>query len=261
MNQPDDKRPHWADRIIAVFTVLIFLTYITSDYFLWRQMNVTSAQLDLMKASGETATQQTWRAIDNLNWQARSMAESVEQARKAAEISQRQSKAALDESIRASRSDERPYLAEARVSWYPTDAEADLTNASLIFVNRGRTPAFHYRIYRSLRFINIMEKHLVIPVNPSNLADTMFLETRPTPEQSGSDSAPGTEILTTGTLDRKLTDAEFKVMVDGKGIVLFIGGVFYWGPQNEFHESQFCYYFAGPLTGAWHICDAHNTIT
>lgn len=32
-------RPHWADSIIAVFTVLIFLTYVTSNYFLWQQRN------------------------------------------------------------------------------------------------------------------------------------------------------------------------------------------------------------------------------
>jgi hypothetical protein len=44
-------RPHWADRIIAVFTVLIFLTYITSNVFLWKQLKVTKGQLDQMVGS------------------------------------------------------------------------------------------------------------------------------------------------------------------------------------------------------------------
>jgi hypothetical protein len=46
-----DERPHWADRTIAIFTVLIFLTYITSDYFLWRQLKITNGQLEQNKAS------------------------------------------------------------------------------------------------------------------------------------------------------------------------------------------------------------------
>ena len=44
-----NKRPHWADRTIAVFTVLIFFTYLTSDYFLWRQLGTTRDALKQAK--------------------------------------------------------------------------------------------------------------------------------------------------------------------------------------------------------------------
>jgi hypothetical protein len=37
-----DNRPHWADVVIAVFTGLILVTYITSDVFLWKQLRLTS---------------------------------------------------------------------------------------------------------------------------------------------------------------------------------------------------------------------------
>ena len=40
-NRTNGNGPHWADKIMAFFTGLILLTYITSDYFLWKQMNLT----------------------------------------------------------------------------------------------------------------------------------------------------------------------------------------------------------------------------
>jgi len=39
-------RPHWADRIIAIFTGLIFLTYIASNYFACNQMKLTKQAID-----------------------------------------------------------------------------------------------------------------------------------------------------------------------------------------------------------------------
>jgi hypothetical protein len=54
-----DKRPHWADTIIAIFTVLIFVTYLTSNYFSWRTLheikNSGSDTHDLAVAAKETA--------------------------------------------------------------------------------------------------------------------------------------------------------------------------------------------------------------
>src|ERR1700691_2318120 len=50
--RPDktEQHPHWADRIVAVFTVLIFLTYITSNIVLWRQLKVTQEQMRITAA-------------------------------------------------------------------------------------------------------------------------------------------------------------------------------------------------------------------
>src|ERR1017187_5605091 len=59
---PMEKRPHWRDRTLAVFTVLIFLTYLTSDYFLWRQLKITSGQLEQMKAADRP-----WIGIDRVD--------------------------------------------------------------------------------------------------------------------------------------------------------------------------------------------------
>jgi hypothetical protein len=57
-------RPHWADIVMACFTILIFLTYLTSDYFLWKQFQLTSRALNDNEASftrtlGETTKQTT----------------------------------------------------------------------------------------------------------------------------------------------------------------------------------------------------------
>lgn len=40
-----NNRPHWADKVMAAFTGLIFLTYIASDYFLWSQMRLSQDAL------------------------------------------------------------------------------------------------------------------------------------------------------------------------------------------------------------------------
>ena len=54
-----DKNPHWADRTIAIFTVLIFLTYLTSNYFACqtlREIKIGGADThDLAVAAGKQA--------------------------------------------------------------------------------------------------------------------------------------------------------------------------------------------------------------
>lgn len=59
-------RPHWADGIVAVFTVAIFLTYITSDYFLWQQRN---AMLESNKISHDVfnAANRPYVGINSFN--------------------------------------------------------------------------------------------------------------------------------------------------------------------------------------------------
>src|SRR5437762_1982965 len=44
-------RPHWADSVIAIMTVLIFFTYITSDFFLWKQLRLTENALTVSDKS------------------------------------------------------------------------------------------------------------------------------------------------------------------------------------------------------------------
>jgi hypothetical protein len=58
-NDPEGKeanpRPHWADRIIAIFTGLIFLTYIASNYFACRQMKLTKTAIEQSAANNSSA--------------------------------------------------------------------------------------------------------------------------------------------------------------------------------------------------------------
>lgn len=46
LKQDGHPRPHWADKAIAVFTMLTFLTYITSNYFVWKQLTLTQGALN-----------------------------------------------------------------------------------------------------------------------------------------------------------------------------------------------------------------------
>ena len=53
----EHHRPHWADRVIAVFTGLIFITYIASNYFACQQMSLTKGAMEQAKRDNAAAIQ------------------------------------------------------------------------------------------------------------------------------------------------------------------------------------------------------------
>ena len=160
-----NSRPHWADVIIAIFTGLILLTYITSDYFLWRQLKITSGQLDQMKNSsvqtGDLITATQNLAIASTN-QASSMADlaqaakdqvtklgaEVKESHALAAASQETAKAAVAQSVISAKSleaNQRPWVSFDTTITSPLTFDDNWSSLTLVFDLRntgGSTAVF-----------------------------------------------------------------------------------------------------------------------
>lgn len=120
------------------------------------QLAVMRGTLTEMKRSGSESTQQVWRAIDNINWLARSMDLSQKVSQQAVESSQRQSKAALDASINNARLDQRPWVVLNRFELSAEPEENVPFTGTFWIINSGRTPAIH-AAPRSTILLNVGE--------------------------------------------------------------------------------------------------------
>jgi len=59
------NRPHWADSAIAIFTGLILITYITSNYFACQQLKSTGKALDANIEASRT-DQRAWLGVKDI---------------------------------------------------------------------------------------------------------------------------------------------------------------------------------------------------
>jgi hypothetical protein len=112
------------------------------------QLTVMRGTLDEMKRSGEQSTEQVWRAIDNINWEARSMDGSVKQAQEAMSKSEAQAKTAFDASIAAAQLDQRAWVGVIDTRTIGGEQTPDRKMFSFEGVqipirNSGKTPAIN----------------------------------------------------------------------------------------------------------------------
>jgi len=131
------------NRALAWFTgALVLATLCTIIVGIWQarishaQLIAMQGQLDEMNRSGEQSTEQTWSAIGNINWMARSM-----------DLSEKQSEKSLHAAVDQFHQDQRAWvgLTGFRVELSPNAAVIpNLTTTDRAvagFVNSGRTPA------------------------------------------------------------------------------------------------------------------------
>ena len=128
--------------VMAIFTVLIFVTNIAYVVVSFCQFSVLKKTLTDTETAGGISTNQTWQAIANINWLARDMNYAREQAEAATKVSERNSKRALDASITASQNSQRAWL------WVTAITVANLPIApgkrlmvNVYYRNSGRSPA------------------------------------------------------------------------------------------------------------------------
>ena len=108
------------------------------------QLKIMQETLDAMKSSGNVATYQTWQAIGNMNWLARTMDEALKQGHIIRDASERQSKAALDSSISAFRLDQRAWIGFIGVTVSNIEIGSKPTFTQII-ANTGKTPAMEVK--------------------------------------------------------------------------------------------------------------------
>lgn len=136
------------NRWLTRFTgALVFATFCTIAVGIWQasiyhaQLTAMQGQLDEMKRTGEQSTEQTWSAIGNINWMARSADWSQKESKLGIESSERQSKAELDATIANFRQEQRAWLGAQDF----TDSlpEKGQVWSSAWIVNTGKSPAMN----------------------------------------------------------------------------------------------------------------------
>ncbi len=136
-----------------LLTLAIALAAWEQFYATQGQLSVMKNQVDEMRRSGQASTEQVWRAIDNMNWLARTMQASLGESQIARDTSERRSKSALDASIQSSRTDQRAWIA---VSSPKMTNEPNIQKDYSVFVdttNVGRTPGTAMTFKSSTGFI------------------------------------------------------------------------------------------------------------
>jgi len=132
-----DQTPWWKYLIelAAVLTAIWYAIVAT------QQLGVVKGQLTEMQRSGKQSTEQIWKAIDNLNWLARSIDWSQKQSQQAIEASDKRSKESLDASVYASRLDQRAWVAVKSVKLTTPYSPTKSGEVTVWLANSGKTPA------------------------------------------------------------------------------------------------------------------------
>jgi hypothetical protein len=165
-----DETPRWKKVLEFSAIALAFIVAVIYGGQLW----VMKQQLTEMKRSGESATDQMWSAIRNMNWMARSMDNSVQQSSKA-----------LEASIAASYLDERAWVSIKSVTLstpYFLNRDGQIT---ITLANSGKTPALEVGIAKA-SFGPVLNALLARPhevgrmtIAPGSATDTMFISVPP----------------------------------------------------------------------------------
>ena len=125
-----DRRPHWADILMAVFTGLILLAYLTSDYFLWKQLALTQEALTDSESSFA-------KTLCQMQAQTQAQNKAAGSTVKAADAAQQQVaifRAASYESLR-------PYVSVTKMEMLGELKEGRTIKGHAEMINSGKTPA------------------------------------------------------------------------------------------------------------------------
>jgi hypothetical protein len=161
--------------------------------------------------------------------------------------------------------DQRPYVVTDGMPQFLTIPNVKAkTQANVVFKDIGKTPATNavwfvdllpYRAETRAGFLSFLETSFV------NLRKRRDETIRTHAGEMRRDISPTTTTFSTQEA-RPLLAREMDDLTKGDGsfILLSIGIVNYTDGFNGAYETEFCYFFAGPDTRVWHLCDAHNTI-
>ena len=112
-DDPFRPKANFAEKLTVFITLVIAGIGATQACIYRGQLQVMSGQLRQMRQSSADATNQVWQAVGNINWMARSMDWSQKEAQRSIELSEQESRTALNASIANSRLEQRPWLGAA----------------------------------------------------------------------------------------------------------------------------------------------------
>lgn len=212
------------------------------------QLSVMRGTLGEMKRSGESTTEQIWRAIDNINWLARSADLSQKTAQVASGLSAKQAREALDASIAASETDQRAWvgLQEWRCDHCSKDRNTKFIGAVVATItNTGRTPAADLSIERCL--YSVQETNMEEPI--PDIAVAMHPAQRPKgggvvvcgPLGAAEVIAPGvSKVLTLTPFSLPIGDKDNDVLVMDHRVTAFVQVTYRIVGDTKPHLTTFC---------------------
>lgn len=235
-----------SSRVVARLTAALVFTSLISGFVSYLQFgaakdaaNAAKESADASVSAAMTAVQQM-RASEDANWLARANSAS----------SQKQSKAALDDSIRNAETDQRAWVGVDRIFIEPPKLEANTSaTITIAFKNTGKTPA-----------LDVASRH-VEPVERDH-TPTFFYSRQirygllsPGGECHVSYVEPqgiireGPRTFTRDLIER-LDNASLRIYVDGC--------VFYQDIFKQRHWTTYCYFLADTKSGTFGACADHN---
>lgn len=216
-----DRRPHWADILMAVFTGLILLTYLTSDYFLWQQFKLTEKALVDSEASFEKTLRQM-------------QAQTTAQQRAAGAFKSAADTAAvtLRSSITSFKQQVRPYVIveSMRINTKPT--ENVIAGIESVLKNTGTTPALNFRIRHTFT---------LQPRLPCSIPPLPFEHNSP---QANIGAGLVRAVRVFG--ERGLSKTEVTSIENGTLFICYAGLFSYKDIFGEAHETEVCGYYKPP---------------
>jgi hypothetical protein len=271
------RRQNRFNRLMVVFTGLLFVTSAFSDWLMWRYVSLTKQSTDTAtdvlrqtKTSGETATHQMWQAVGNMNWLAKEMMNAVQQAQGATRISQGNAKRALDASVGSARTAQRAWIAPIRARIHIAEAEAregdtitreritgreglsDIPFIEAELHNVGETPAVHTRA------------RVKILLRPTRVGKDERIEIPPKieAESEGIVSKGGLMAFAhipafEDTPPRQLTATDIAAIRGGSLLIISFGRVEYQDVFGERHWTTFCFEY-DPTQNKMKACSYHN---
>jgi hypothetical protein len=244
--------------ILAAYTVAAF-----------QQLEAIKGQLEVMQGTleettraGQQATDQTWRAIGNLNWLARSMDWSQKQAQQAMETSDRRSREALNASIAASRLDERAWVSTENTFVDQFDSKKLFKGRIQIF-NRGKTPA------RRVQFITayMLSPTFIDGPSPDQVKATDVFEGQGIIGPQGGQIlvADGTSRGRIKSINPTLRQAsEIYDQIRGNTFFFYVfGRIKYYDISDRMHVTKYCFFLhdisdSDPPNWQLGSCNAYN---
>jgi len=293
MNQWQRLKQSWRmtnnwNKLLVLLTAVIAISNGCYSCYARKQFIIMDGTLKEMKRSGQQSTEQVWRAIDNINWMARSMDLSQKGAQIAMQHSDQTAQQSLDASIAEAHEDRRPWVGIKGVpcddcKW--GDKSAVIHGFYVVLENTGKSPALSTTIlmkivmhkiidgiptYESIKAepvgytqaITALDK--IIAHGPSDrelqhakesLVKQQFLEHTPPPIALPPNSPWET--------DTRNVMYDFSVdikddMSEPKAIYL-VGKISYKSPwKDKTHLTTFCVYTTFFTSGKFEFCPTGN---
>ena len=255
------KDVHWITHATFWSQVGLGIIGLIALWIYHGQLVAMQGQLDEMRRSGEQSTEQTWSAIGNINWMARSADWSQKVSQQGIESNARQNQTSLQGTISQFRQEQRAWIGAEDViagGWGPkTGFPVEIT-----FVNSGKTPArnvsFSERfVYRQVPIkgppeseIEKLVQYRAADIAPQGRAHRYFGVEATLSNIDKPDQILGNEQVA----------SHYDDISEGRQILYYFGILKYTDVFGNSRQTNYCIYIQNPKSKTTAYCDEFNEV-